>query len=154
SIAAVIDIIRKSSAVHQNILELSKEKSEYIKTGDMDGLSKLLIKERKHVQELTQIENEREKIVDQAFESMNINDKEKTVTIILNHIDDEREKESLERDVTGLLETIIQLRESEKLNEDLIQQSMQFVQLSLDMLQPTERNINYHKNDQKKSQTN
>lgn len=119
----------------------------------MDGLSKLLMKERKFVQQLSKIENEREEIVNRAFRDLQIEDEEKTVTVLLNHIDNEREKASLERAVTKLLEIIIELRQNEKLNHDLIQQSLQFVHLSLEMLQPQERNINYHKDDKKQTKT-
>ena len=52
-----------------------------------------------------------------------------------------------------MLEIIIELRQNEKLNHDLIQQSLQFVHLSLEMLQPQERNINYHKDDKKQTKT-
>lgn len=135
------------------MLEISKEKTELIKTSDMDGLSKLLMKERKFVQQLSKIENEREEIVNRAFRDLQIEDEEKTVTVLLNHIDNEREKASLERAVTKLLEIIIELRQNEKLNHDLIQQSLQFVHLSLEMLQPQERNINYHKDDKKQTKT-
>src|SRR5699024_4923549 len=140
--------MQKSSAVHQQILTLSREKTVYIKTGDMDGLSKLLIKERKLVQELTQIEAEREEIVERTFKDFQIDEAEKTVTVLLEHIEDKQEKSSLEQTVTELLENIIELRQSESLNKELIEQSMQFVQVSLDMLQPSERKINYQKDDQ------
>lgn len=136
------------------MLELSEEKTEYIKTGEMDQLSQLLMKERKHVQEMEQIEKEREKIVDQTFRDLNITNEEKTVTILLDHMKRDDEKRKLEEAVTELLQVIIELRRSEKLNHDLIEQSMQFVQLSLDMLQPSERNINYHKDDKNRQRTN
>lgn len=111
----------------------------------MEQLSKLLMKERKYIQEVGQVEQEREKIVEQVFQNLNINHEEKTVTVILEHIERIDDKQKLEKAVTELLEIIIELRRSEKLNRDLIEQSMQFVQLSLDLLQPSDRNINYQK---------
>lgn len=115
----------------------------------MEQLSKLLMKERKYIQEVEQVEQEREKIVEQVFQNLNINHEEKTVTVILEHIERIDDKQKLEKAVTELLEVIIELRRSEKLNRDLIEQSMQFVQLSLDLLQPSDRNINYQKRDEK-----
>lgn len=111
----------------------------------MEQLSKLLMKERKYIQEVEQVEQEREKIVEQVFQNLNINHEKKTVTVILEHIERIDDKQKLEKAVTELLEVIIELRRSEKLNRDLIEQSMQFVQLSLDLLQPSDRNINYQK---------
>ena len=99
------------------MLELSEEKTEYIKTGEMDLLSQLLMKERKHVQEMEQIEKEREKIVDQTFRDLNITNEEKTVTVLLDHVKRDDEKRKLEEAVTELLQVIIELRRNEKLNQ-------------------------------------
>lgn len=120
----------------------------------MEQLTKLLMKERKYVQETMQIENEREEIIERAFKDLKINDEEKTVTVLLRHVEADQQKQVLEEVTAELLETIVELRQNEKLNHDLINQSMQFVQLSLDMLQPSERNINYHKNNKEQNQVN
>lgn len=120
----------------------------------MEQLTKLLMKERKYVQETMQIENEREEIIERAFKALKINDEEKTVTVLLSHVEADQQKQALEEVTAELLETIVELRQNEKLNHDLINQSMQFVQLSLDMLQPSERNINYHKNNKEQNQVN
>ena len=45
-----------------------------------------------------------------------------------------------------LTKAITQLKQQEQLNQALIQQSMQFVQLSLDILNPTIQTMNYGKN--------
>lgn len=155
TIDAVINVMNETINVHRKVLELSKEKTEYIKTGDMEQLSKILVKERKHVQEMEQIEQKREKIVEQTFNHFNIPDeKEKTVSVLLDHVVHPEEKQRLETVVTELLEVIIELRRSEQLNRELLEQSMQFVQLSLELLQPSERKINYQKNDKNQVRSN
>lgn len=126
------------------MLKLSKDKSEYIKVGDMDKLSKLLIHERKQVQAITQLENERQQMVEAVFASLHIDAEEKTVSELLQYIDDETEKSELEKIVTVLVELIVQLKDNEQLNKELLEQSMQFVQLSLEMFQPSTKNINYN----------
>lgn len=130
--------------MHKQLLKLSKEKSEAIKLGDMDKLSKLLMKERKQLQAIGQLEEQRQQLVEEVFQTLKIDVEEKTVSELLKHIDDENEKVELEQAVTALVEVIVQLKQTEQLNTELLQQSMQFVQLSLDMLQPSMKNINYN----------
>lgn len=56
---------------------------------------------------------------------------------------DEQSREGLEKTAVALTNVITRLKEQKQLNQALIQQSMQFVELSLDMLSPSIRNMNY-----------
>lgn len=118
----------------------------FIKEGQMDELSKLLIMERKYIQSVSQLEEKRQEAIDQFVMNENIKLSETTVTQLLNYLQDGLEKNQLEKSVVHLVEIIIQLKEKEQFNQELIQQSMQFVQMSLDMLQPMTKNINYDDN--------
>lgn len=110
----------------------------------MEKLSKLLMQERKYVQAITQLEEKRQNAVEATFEELNITAKEKTVTELLHHARNEEEKIELEKAMTALVEVIVQIKDREQLNSELIAQSMQFVHLSLDLLQPHNQRINYN----------
>lgn len=124
-------------------MQLSKQKTELIKRSKSEELVKLLVKEKQLIQHVEQTETKREAIVDRFFAEIGVQPKEKTVTELLTYIDHEEQKVALEQSVTKLIEKIVLLREQEDLNNRLLQQSMQFVQLTLDMLQPDSRNIHY-----------
>ena len=68
---------------------------------------------------------------------------------MLDRLSNENEKLSLEKVTAKLTECIVKIKQQEQLNEALLKQSMQFVQLSLDMLNPSIKNMNYN---QKQSQ--
>lgn len=131
--------------MHQRLLDISREKTEAIKKADNDALVKLLTKERQLVEEVERKENERIAAVDAFFQAQNIAPEEKTVSEILKYITSETAREQFEKATTKLIEVIVQLREVEQLNQGLLQQSMQFVQLTLSMLQPETKTINYGK---------
>lgn len=128
---------------HKQLLQLSKQKTELIKQSKSEELVKLLVKEKQFIQQIEQIEDEREVIVDKLYKAIGKQPKDKTVTELLTYIDNNEQKQSLEKAVTSLIEQIVLLRESEHLNTSLLQQSMQFVQLTLDMIQPESKNIHY-----------
>lgn len=129
--------------LHVSLIHISRNKTEEIKQGDMDTLSKLLMKERKQVQLISQKEEERQKLVEKHFAAQNAQSEEQTMTNLLTYIEDEAEKLKFEKVMSTLIDAIVELREVEQLNKELMEQSMQLVQLSLDMLQPSIQRMNY-----------
>lgn len=140
--------------LHERLLEVSKSKTEEIKHGDLDELSKLLIQERKQIQLISQKETERHEMVKAVFDEKQVTDKEHTMTNLLTFVEEGNEKEQLEKVMSTLIDVIVLLRDVEKLNYDLMVQSMQFVQLSLDMLQPSLSRLNYDKKRNSQASTN
>lgn len=139
--------------LHEQLLTISKEKTEAIKVSDNESLVKWLTKERQIVQKIEQYEAVREQLVNQFFEQEQINTNEKTITELLSVLNDEEDIRKLEGMLTILLESIVAIQESEQLNSQLLQQSMQFVQLSLEMIQPQAQNISYGEQAERKGST-
>lgn len=129
--------------LHEQLLTLSKNKTDAIKKSDNDELVKQLTKERQIIQKTEQLEQVREQLVDQYFSEVQIRSEDRTITELLNSIEDNTRKQALEQSVAKLIQLIVSIRDNEQLNSELLQQSMQFVQLSLDMIQPQAKNINY-----------
>lgn len=143
SMKSIIEKLDKLTGIHQQLIQLSKGKTDLIKEGHVEKLQGHLVKERKLVQQLEKAENERKKVVDEWFLENGHSLHEATVTNMLEKIQVESEKEALEEHAVQLAEAIVQLKQQEQLNMELIQQSMQFVQLSIDLLSPSLKNINY-----------
>lgn len=129
--------------LHEELLTLSKAKTEAVKQSDNEQLVKVLTKERQVIQKIEQLERAREQLVDQFFTQLDIQSEEKTITDLLEAIEDPIRKQELEQSVAKLIQLIVSIRENEQLNSELLQQSMQFVQLSLEMIQPQAQNISY-----------
>ena len=144
SVQRLIDILTKLVDMHQNLLELSIEKTEMIKSGSIEQLQTLLAKERKYIQLIEQTEKDRIEESKVWFTNKQLLDEEITITNMLDNLDDEHDKQALTTIAAELTGNIVRLKQQEQLNRDLIEQSMQFVQLSLDMLHPTIQQMNYH----------
>ncbi len=131
--------------IHEQLLALSIEKTALVKEGNVEKLQPTLVKERKAVQQLEQAEEERQKEVATWFVNHGVKVDEVTLSNLMNHIEIEAEKKELEDAAVRLTEAIVKLKQQEELNMALIQQSMQFVQLSIDLLSPSLKNMNYGK---------
>lgn len=131
--------------IHKSLLNISKKKTDIVKLKKVDDLPPLLMEENKLLQLLEKIEQERLQLVTPIFEANDITEENRTVTTLLSLINDETEKKSLEKQFVSLTDLIIELKNQEQLNNELIQQSLQFIQLSLGMMNPTMQNMNYSK---------
>ncbi len=68
---------------------------------------------------------------------------EMTITNMLNMLSNNDDQKALLAVTTELTESITKLKRLEQLNRELLEQSMQFVQMSLNMLNPTIDHMNY-----------
>ncbi|MRG84787.1 flagellar protein FlgN [Salinibacillus xinjiangensis] len=148
STQAIIQAMSKLMKLHESLLKLSKEKTELLKSGDMDAFQSLLVNENKHVQAVSQLEQKRVTLTEKWFQQQGVTSQENTVSEMLKHIKDENEKEELTNIFEKFIMLMAELKQQEQLNQELTQQSLQFVELSLDLLQPSIKNLNY--GDQKK----
>ncbi|QKY69943.1 flagellar protein FlgN [Lentibacillus sp. CBA3610] len=143
SVEPIIQALEKLIKLHEGLLDSASQKTELIKEGSVDKLQTLLVKEHKYVQALEQAEIKRQKAVEVWLENQGITLSHATITAILEILIDEQAKEDLENTVVKLTNTITQLKQQEQLNRDLIRQSLQFVELSLDMMKPSLSHMNY-----------
>jgi len=143
TIKPMIQVLSKLVDVHKSLLENARQKTEVVKEGSVEQLQMILIKERKYIQVLEQAEAERKKEVENWFLQQGLPLNKTTITEILDLIPNNEEKKELENQAVALTEAITSLKQQEQLNQALIQQSMQFVQLSLDMMNPSIKNMNY-----------
>lgn len=155
SVNSIIDKLEQLVEIHQQLIQFSLEKTTIVKNGEVDKLQSHLVKERKLVQQLEKAEAAREKEVEKWFIDNGLSLDDTTITTMLQHLQDEGEQQALEANAVRLAEALINLKQQEQLNVALIQQSMQFVQLSIDLLSPSLANINYsNKTDMDKSSAN
>ncbi|MFS0674201.1 flagellar protein FlgN [Ornithinibacillus sp. 179-J 7C1 HS] len=154
SVQSILEKLNKLISIHEKLLELSKEKTNIVKEGNAEKLQAKLIQERKMVLQLAQVEESRQKEVDEWFSVRGLSNEEATVTNLINNIENDEEKRLLAEKAVYLTEVVVNLKQQEQLNMALIQQSMQFVQLSIDLLSPSLKNINYSKDKEGESQIN
>ncbi|CQR46396.1 FlgN protein [Paraliobacillus sp. PM-2] len=129
--------------LHQSLHAVSVQKTEALKAGEIDQLQELLKKEKKHINAINQTEQQRMEQTNKWAIANGLADEPITVTTMLEHLHGTEDGQSLEQITTTLTETLVKLKQQEALNQQLTQQSLQFVQLSMDMIAPTINTFNY-----------
>ena len=128
--------------LHESLLSVAVEKTTRLKENNIEGFNQLLKIEQKHVQALEQLEKVRMQEAKDLAVSLNLKDTA-SVTSILDALPNDNEKQALEEKATRLLVFIVDIKQQEDLNRQLLKQSLQFVQLQMDLLEPSVESLMY-----------
>ena len=143
SLPEIKTIMSKLSTLHESLLELSKQKTDFLKDGDTNGIQKILLDEKKHIQAIGQLEEKRMKLTEQWFKEHAPEVTDFTITAMMDRAPDETDKKELNSYYERLIMAIAELKQQEQLNKELTEQSLQFNGLSLYLIAPTLKTLNY-----------
>lgn len=152
SIERILQSLSELTDVHKKLYKVSQQKTEALKENSADKLQKILIEEQTYIRKLEHAEKKRENLVNDWFNDNKYIEEERTITNLLRLITDSQNKHDLETATIDLTHAITKLRDSEQLNAALIQQSMHFIQTSLNMFKPTLQSLNYDRQQTKSDQ--
>lgn len=146
----LIHTLEKLLALHQSLHHLSNQKTDVLKKGNIDSLKEIIKDEQKHLLAIQKVDKERElevyKLIsghEMAGEHPSISDCIRIVT--------GAEKEKLSHIQEQLTTCLTQIKEANELNQQLLHQSLQFINLSLEMVSPEPQEINYGRPSQKQA---
>ncbi len=142
TIDPIVTSMTQLRQLHESLLVLSKKKTAVLKQNETDALSQLLAAERKHVQAIDKVEKQRIKAVQAWYETHGYRASDPTISEMIELAEGE-EQQKLQIAYEAFILVLADLKKQETLNAELTKQSLQFINLSLDMLQPSLQNLNY-----------
>ncbi|MGE8206895.1 flagellar protein FlgN [Heyndrickxia sp. NPDC080065] len=140
STEALIDTLDKLQKLHEKLYDLAILKTEYIKKGDMEGLQSILKDEQTFVAAIHTMEAKR---LEAAKHLLGTEDDSETTLSDCIAAASEKHKDKLTTLQTNLVTSIEKLKNQNELNQMLTYQSLQFVNMTLDILQPIPDTMNY-----------
>ncbi|WP_108669000.1 flagellar protein FlgN [Peribacillus acanthi] len=144
----IINAMGKLIKLHRSLNDLAKQKTDIVKAGDMEALNRLIQDEQKHVRAIETVEKERAEATRVLLSANGQHSSEPSLSNCLPFID-ETERLQIEELRNQLLVEISSLKDRNELNQQLIYQSLQFVNVTLDMLRPQPaQNLNYDRSQQ------
>ncbi|WP_339251378.1 flagellar protein FlgN [Sporosarcina sp. FSL W8-0480] len=141
----ILSILDNLEKLHKSLLRIANEKSELIKNGDIKGIDQLLIDEQAHLAAIVQMDQSRQKAVSTYLEGKGIAAPMNPTITDLIEATPVPESEQLTEARDRLLHAIHELKWQNDLNQKLTYQSLQFVNLSLDMVRPRTESVTYSK---------
>ena len=147
SIEPILTTLNHLEKLHTSLLRLSNDKTALLKSGDIDGIDQLLKEEQSHLAAIVQLDLKRVNEVKQYLTAQgSAVPAEPTMTQLIE-LANVPDKEQLAEARDRLLHAIHELKHQNELNQQLTYQSLQFVNLSLDMVRPRPETVNYSKNE-------
>ena len=142
SVENLISTLEKLERMHKSLLELANKKTDLIKANDMEQLDGMLKTEQAHVAAIETLEQQRQKMVTDYLQAKGIAfTGTPTVAQVIDAADG-AEKQALQAVRERLVELVTTLKQQNDLNQKLVFQSLQFVNLTLDMLRPQRSQTN------------
>lgn len=143
SIEQILMIMDKLNMMHSSLLKLAYHKTEILQSAKVDGLDETMKNEQSHIAAISQLENQRQEAVEQFFKERQVTSAGVTVSDLMNYASED-EKALLDEKRKSLLLTVTTLQNQNDINQKLLFQSLQFVNLTLDLLRPQPDQINYN----------
>lgn len=133
--------------IYGQLLHAAIQKTEVIKKGDLSALQSIIKEENRFLQTLRKLENN---LLSESklFLQKNQHTKDDFTLSECINVAVDHEKSRLKEIKNTLEEQIGKLRKQNKLNQQLIEQSLQIVNMSIDMLSPEIDSYNYDRSHQ------
>ncbi|MBU9721730.1 MULTISPECIES: flagellar protein FlgN [Bacillaceae] len=144
-------ILQTMTALHKKFNDKALEKQEIVKKGDMPGLEKLMKEESVLIQQLRKLESTRHHFVTKMLEEKGIVKEDVTMERIMSFFSEEDQKE-LGVWQHHLVTEITKLQQQNELNNQLIEESLRFVNISLEAVHPQQQFGNYQRPDEKQDE--
>lgn len=145
SVQPIIQILEKLEKMHKSLLELAYKKTEIVKNGDMGELDLMLKNEQSHVAAIETLEKQRQQLVKEYLNKKGLlGVEEPTLLQLIEATETAEEKRQIETIREQLMSVIDDLKEQNEMNQKLILQSLQVVNMTLEMFRPQRpEQINY-----------
>ncbi|OXS58512.1 FlgN protein [Bacillus sp. V-88] len=152
SATSLIATLEKLYKLHKSLFDLSVNKTDVIKKGDMSELDRALKDEQKHLAAIHTVEAERQRESSSYLQSRGVPFIEApTISQCIEH-SSLQEQEMLAYWQQKLVSIIEELKAQNELNQKLVYQSLQFVNMNLSMTQPQPESSTYSRpNGEKKA---
>jgi len=138
-IEAIVTKIEEMIDIHGTLNELARKKTQAIIQGDMKTLDHIVNQEEAATQKLAQLEDERVRLVQDFTKDTGGGT---TFTALIEQAP-ESEREKLQHLQARLAENVFDLKHQNDLNQDLLKQSLEWVHVNLNALNPKPQNPNY-----------
>ncbi|MDQ0918575.1 flagellar protein FlgN [Paenibacillus sp. V4I5] len=135
SIQPLLETMDKLQEAHEALLELAKGKTQVLVSNDIDQLNMIVNRENKWVRAIAEANQQRIQIIGSYLISRGYNPNPKiTVNDLIKVIFNAQEKQALSQAQQLLLTTIKELKECNIINQQLIEQSLSFINYSIDLV--------------------
>lgn len=129
----IIELLEHEYRVYENILRMSKDKTNIIVEGKVKELENVVKLEQALVLQISRIDKQREEVVEQLSKEVNLKDKNLNISEIIQYGNEEQKKQ-LEEYKGRMSKLIEELAHTNQINSKLIENSLEYIDFSLNLM--------------------
>lgn len=133
NIAKIMHVLEKEKTIYEELLTISREKKEVIVEGKIQELDNFLKVEGNLILEISRLEDERDIEAEALAKKLGCPREELTISYVCNSVKDERCSKLWEI-ANSIGEILSQLKEINDLNGKLIEQSLEYINFSMNLM--------------------
>jgi flagellar biosynthesis/type III secretory pathway chaperone len=152
SIPHIVQCLEQLNTIHLELLSLGENKKQVIIDNNVDELNKIVSRESKLMKQIVESEQKRMNAIHDYLQQQGHSSSSAALSIseLIKLVFKADEKKALIDAQSALLETLVKLKKMNDINQQLIGQSLQYINFSLDIIAPSENEATYHKPNQQK----
>ncbi len=132
----LINTLKEQEECYEGLLTLAKYKTDSIVDRQMDLLEEVLTREQEFMGRAARLEKDREIILKDIANVLNLNFKTLTISALISKLDKTPdEQKELQKVRENILKIVEELQYHNKTNEGLLRQSIDFIDFTLNALQ-------------------
>lgn len=139
----LISVLEEETGCYKLLLDMADNKKDVIIKGDLPSLQEMTKQEQELAGLLLRLEKKREEVITDVCLVTNKDPKEMTVSKLVGMLAGQAsEQERLQRAVEALTEVVAPLSEANKRNSMLLEQSLEFVDFTMNAIQSSRQPVN------------
>jgi len=129
----LLNVMEEEAKIFLDYLDLSQKKKDVLINENIAVLESITNTEKDMAERLGKLEKEREKIIEELAVQANLKSTELTVSSIMEKVDRSR-RERLETARNTIKDTVEKIKEANKINESLINNALEYINFSVNLL--------------------
>ena len=142
----LINVLEQENVVYEDILKISKNKTNIIVEGKVKELESIVKLEQSLVLQMAKLENNRENLVEKLSQELKIKPEDITISGLVKYLK-AGEAGKLKGVQDKLGDTLKELRNANELNSKLIKSSLEYINFSVNILGDASSGSNNYGND-------
>ena len=147
-IQLILGVLRELLHEHRQLIEYGKAKTEAIKQNSVDSLLYISKKEKKIVDQIVTLEQQRSILVGRYMTTQKVSGNQRSLKLekLIQLVYHAEEKQQLQRIANELNAAVTELQEINDFNQQLVKMTLEYIHFSQDLLLgPEEDEATYHK---------
>lgn len=135
-IGSLVEVLQEQTEIYKDLLKQSRQKTEMIVKNDIEAIKNSTEKEESVIRMIAKLDLKREEIIKQIAAVLKVSEKQITISDLIQVLQKTpQDQKFLQQTQEKMLEVLQELRKTNDNNKELIKQSLEYIDFSVNLIQ-------------------